>query len=81
MSSFRALPLLLVLGLGCVPMKKFRELESNLADAGATVTVRDGRILELEEAVAVEQARVAGLEGRIAELEALPPAEEAEDAE
>ncbi len=70
MSSFRALPLLLVLGLGCVPMKKFRELESNLADAGATVTVRDGRILELEEAVAVEQARVAGLEGRIAELEA-----------
>lgn len=69
MSSFRALSLLFAFTIGCVPMKKYRELETNLADAGVSLDARDGRIGELEAAVAVEQARVAGLEGRLAELE------------
>jgi len=71
MSIPRALPLLLVFTIGCVPMKKYRELESSLAEAGLTIDQRDARITALEDAVTAEEALVAGLESRVTELEGM----------
>ena len=69
MAIHRSLPLLLALGIGCVPIQKYRDLETNLADAGTTITERDAQISGLERELASEQRAVAELESQLAQLQ------------
>lgn len=60
---------LLLVGLGCVPIQKYRDLETSLADAQGTIESRDARIVDLEAEVARQEGLVRDLEGRVASLE------------
>ncbi len=69
MSIPRALPILLVFGISCVPMKDFRALETNLADANSTIEQRDAQIADLERQLGVEQRTIADLEAQLSQLQ------------
>ncbi len=69
MPNPRALPMLIALSVGCVPMSQYRELEASLADAGSTIEQRDARIGELETELSKEQARLEALKAELAQLQ------------
>ncbi len=69
MVVLRSLPLLFVLAVGCVPIQKYRELETSLADAGTTISQRDAQISDLERGLAGEQRTVADLQAQLDQLQ------------
>jgi chemotaxis protein MotB len=65
----RSLPLILAFGIGCVPIQKYRDLETSLADAGTTITERDGQISDLERELASSQRTVSDLEAQLQQMQ------------
>ena len=64
------LPLLvLAASIGCVPIQKYRDLETSLAGTQDTLAQRDAQISDLDREVARQEGLVKDLEARVAGLE------------